>query len=173
MIYLTRHGQTDWNLFKRANGLTDTFLNITGIEQAKEMARKLSDVVFDVCFCSPLTRARQFAEIVYQGDIVFDNRLIEINCGDYEGMEETPEMMQALWQSVQNGDKGTESFETFKNRTYDLCDFISYEYKGKNVLIVTHAANARVINHYFVGKPSDYNFMKGVARNNEFLVFSN
>jgi hypothetical protein len=42
-----------------------------------------------------------------------------------------------------------------------------------DLLIVTHAANARVINYYFNGKPNNYNFMKGVCRNNEFLTFEN
>jgi len=53
MIYLVRQGETDWNLFKRANGVTDTFLNITGIAQAKLQADNLRSVSFDACFCSP------------------------------------------------------------------------------------------------------------------------
>jgi probable phosphoglycerate mutase len=77
MIYLVYHGQTDWNLFKRANGVTDTFLNRTGIAQAKLQAENLRSVSFDACFCSPQTRARQTCEIIYQGPIVLDDRLID------------------------------------------------------------------------------------------------
>jgi len=173
MIYLLRHGQTDWNLFRRANGCTDTFLNKTGIEQAKQQAENLKDVNFDVCFCSPQTRARQFCEIIYKGPILFDDRLIEIDCGEFEGLEETAEMMKSFYEAIQTGDKGTENFGKFMERTLDLCDLIMQAYKGKNVLIVTHAANARVINYYFNGKPKDYDFTKGVAANNEFLTFEN
>ena len=173
MIYLMRHGQTDWNLFKRANGITDTYLNKTGIEQAKLQAEKLKNISFEVCFCSPLTRARQFCEIIYKGSIIFDERLIEIDCGEFEGMEETPEMMKSFFQAVQNGDKGTENFKLFIKRNCDLCDIVMQEHKGKNILIVTHAANARVINYYFTGKPKDYDFSKGVARNNEIITFEN
>ena len=64
MIYLMRHGETDWNLFKRANGCTDTYLNQTGIKQAKLQAENLKSVSFDACFCSPQTRARQFCELI-------------------------------------------------------------------------------------------------------------
>jgi probable phosphoglycerate mutase len=173
MIYLLRHGQTDWNLFKRANGSTDTYLNKTGIGQANIQAEKLKDVSFDVCFCSPLTRARQFCEIIYKDRIQFDDRLVEIECGEFEGMEETAEMMKSFWQAIQIGDKGTENFKIFIERNCDFCDLIAREYKGKNILIVTHAANARVINYYFKGKARDYDFTEAIARNNEIVVFNN
>jgi probable phosphoglycerate mutase len=65
MIYLVRHGETDWNLFRRCNSSTDTYLNQTGIAQAETLANKLKGISFDTCFCSPLTRARQFCEIIY------------------------------------------------------------------------------------------------------------
>ena len=87
MIYLVRQGQTDWNLFRRANGVTDTFLNQTGIAQAKLQAENLRNVNFDTCFCSSQTRARQTCEIIYQGPIVFDDRLVEINAGDLIGQK--------------------------------------------------------------------------------------
>ena len=173
MIYLLRHGQTDWNLFKRANGSTDTYLNKTGIEQANIQAEKLKDVSFDVCYCSPLTRARQFCEIIYKDTIQFDDRLVEIDCGEFEGMEETAEMMKSFWQAIQNGDKGTENFSIFIERNCDFCDLIAKANKEKNILIVTHAANARVINYYFNGKAKDYDFTEAIARNNEVVVFNN
>ena len=173
MIYLVRQGETDWNLFKRANGVTDTFLNQTGIAQAKRQAENLRNVNFDTCFCSPQTRARQTCEIIYKGPIVFDDRLIEINGGEFEGKEETAEMMELLWQAVMSGDKGTESFKDFTKRNCGLCDMIMEEYKGKNVLIVTHSANARIINYYFNGKPRGFDFSKSVVKNGGLLTFEN
>ena len=107
MIYLVRHGETDWNLFRRCNGVTETFLNKMGIEQAKLQAENLKDIKFDVCFCSPQIRARQFCEILFDGSVVFDERLAEMLCGEFEGMEETPKMMKAFWQAIQTGEKGT------------------------------------------------------------------
>jgi len=173
MIYLLRHGQTDWNLFKRANGSTDTYLNKTGLEQAKHQSEQLKNINFDVCFCSPLTRARQYCEIIFKGIPFFDDRLVEIDCGEFEGAEETPKMMESLWQAIQTGDKGTENFNAFINRNCNLCDLIKRDHSGKNILIITHALNARVINYYFIGKPRDYDFTKSVARNNEVVTFRN
>jgi broad specificity phosphatase PhoE len=171
MIYLVRQGQTDWNLFKKANGVTDTFLNQTGITQAKLQAENLRNVSFNACFCSPQTRARQTCEIIYQGPIVFDDRLVEINCGEFEGMDETADMMKLFWQATVNGDKGTERSKDFVKRNCDFCDMIMEDYKGKNVLIITHSANARVLNYYFNGKPEHYDFNVSVVKNGGLLTF--
>lgn len=173
MIYLVRQGQTDWNLFKRCNGVTETFLNQTGIEQSKLQAENLKDVRFDVCFCSPQKRTHQTCEIIYKEPIVFDDRLIEIICGEFEGKEETTEMMKQFWQAAANRDKGTEKIDDFMKRNFDFCDMIKAEHKGKNILIVTHAANVRAITYYFLGKPKDYDFNKTPIKSGELITFEN
>lgn len=45
------------------------------------------------------------------------------------------------------------------------------EYTQKNVLIITHSANARIINYYLSGKPGNYDFTRAVARNGEVLKY--
>jgi len=173
MIYLVRQGQTDWNLFKKFNGSTDIALNQTGIEQAKLQAENLDNVRFDACFCSPQKRACQTCEIIYKGVIVFDDRLTEINCGEFEGTEETADSLRLFWQALRSGDMGTESFEAFTKRNCDFSDMLTKEHKGQNVLIVTHSANARIINYCFNGKPGDYDFSKSVISNGGLLTFEN
>lgn len=173
MVYLVRQGETDWNLFKKFNGCTDTYLNQTGIAQAELQAENLRNVSFDACFCSPQTRARQTCEIIYKGPIVRDDRLAEMNCGEFEGTQETADALELFWQAIKSGDKGTESSKDFAERNCDFCDMIMEDYKGKNVLVVTHSANARVINYYFNGKPEHYDFSKSVVTNGGLLTFEN
>jgi probable phosphoglycerate mutase len=173
MVYLVRQGQTDWNLFKKFNGCTDTYLNQTGIAQAKLQAENLRNVNFDACFCSPQTRARQTCEIINNGPILLDDRLAEINCGEFEGTQETADTLKLFWQAAMSGDKGTERIKDFIERNCDFCDMIMEGYKEKNVLIVTHSANARVINYYFKGKPTDYDWWKSVVENGGLLTFEN
>jgi len=73
-----------------------------------------------------------------------------------------------------NGDKGTESWSSFMKRTCDFCEMIVKDYKGENVLIVTHAANMRVIDYYFTGKPVDYDFRKRtIIKNGGLLTYNN
>ncbi len=173
MVYLVRQGQTDWNLFKRFNGVTDTLLNRTGIAQAELQAENLRNVSFDACFCSPQTRARQTCQIIYKGPVVLDDRLAEMDCGEFEGTQETAASLRSCLQASMNGDRGTERSQDFIKRNCDFCDMIRQDYKGKKVLVVTHSANARVINYYFNGKPRDYDWMKSVVANGGLLTFGN
>lgn len=173
MIYLVRQGETDQNFLKKFNGCTDTELNQTGSEQAKLQSENLRSVSFDACFCSPQKRACQTCEIIYKGISVLDDRLSEIICGEFEGTEETKESRTLFWQAVLSGSKGTENFQKFMKRNCDFCDMIMEEYKGKNVLIITHAANARIINYYFNGKPKDYDFSKAVSKSGGLITYQN
>ena len=171
MFYLIRHGQTDWNLFRRFNGITETFLNQTGIEQARAQADQLKDIEFDICFCSPQKRAIQTGEIIYKGEMMLDKRLAEIVCGEFEGGKEDEASIKLFWQAIKTGDKGTESFDSFMKRNASFCNMLTKEYTQKNVLIITHAANMRIINYCLSGKPEKYDFTKSVARNGEILKF--
>ncbi|MBE5986408.1 MAG: histidine phosphatase family protein [Paenibacillaceae bacterium] len=173
MIYLVRQGETDWNLNKKFNGCTDIKLNQTGIAQAKQQAENLRNVNFKACFSSPQTRARQTCEIICGEPIILDDRLSEINCGAFEGTEETADSLQLFWQAIKNGDKGTEKFQLFVNRTLDFCNMIMKDYIENDVLIVTHSANARIINYFFEGKPDNYDFKRSVVKNGGLLTYEN
>lgn len=89
VIYLIRHGETDWNTRRLLQGATDIPLNQNGIEVARLTAIGLKDVNFDLIFTSPLKRAKETAEII-RGDrnipIIEEERLKEISFGPYEGL---------------------------------------------------------------------------------------
>lgn len=64
MIYLVRHGQTDWNIEHRIQGQTDVPLNATGRAQAVELSEKLSNFNIQKIISSDLSRAKETAEII-------------------------------------------------------------------------------------------------------------
>ena len=84
-----RHGETIWNQKRLLQGSTDINLNESGRELATRTAIQLSDVNFDIIFCSPLKRALETASIM-KGDrnisIFTDNRIKELGFGFYEGL---------------------------------------------------------------------------------------
>ena len=63
-VYLFRHGETDWNVTRRVQGMSDIPLNENGIAQAREVAQKIAGIRFDAAYASTLGRARQTAEIL-------------------------------------------------------------------------------------------------------------
>src|SRR3989338_5958303 len=63
-LYLVRHGETEWNITHTIMGHTDSPLTQTGINQAKDPAKKLKDINFAAVFSSDLLRARRTAEII-------------------------------------------------------------------------------------------------------------
>ena len=52
MIYVTRHGQTDWNTQKRVMGRCDESLNNNGINQAIETKNNLLNKDIDLIIFS-------------------------------------------------------------------------------------------------------------------------
>lgn len=84
-----RHGQTDWNLAGRFQGLSDTPLNDTGIAQAGKAAEVLAGQGIERIVASPLTRALKTAAIVAERlalPIDVDSGLKERGFGGLEGL---------------------------------------------------------------------------------------
>ncbi len=89
MFFVLRHGQTDWNVELRLQGSTDIPLNDTGRIQARRAAEVLSGQGLTRIIASPLSRALETATIVGERlglTPVIDDRLIERNFGQFEGM---------------------------------------------------------------------------------------
>lgn len=157
MLYIMRHGKTDWNLKHKLQGKTDIPLNEMGIEMAKEAREEYKDVHFDVCYCSPLVRARETANLVLEGreiPVIIDDRLEEMGFGIYEGTEnvfEKPEcpvrelfFSPATYKPV----GGAESLEDLIKRTSEFINEVALPQvnEGKDVLIVGHGAmNSAII----------------------------
>ena len=148
MIYVVRHGETEWNAINKVLGRTDIPLNDRGIEQAEEMARSLKDVKIDVFLCSPLSRARQTADAI--SDVTgipykTDDRLIEHDFGIFEGINRFDEGYQNAKREYFVRYPGGESFFDLAARVYPLIK----ELEGKNALLVTHGGICRMIRSYF------------------------
>lgn len=160
MLYIMRHGKTDWNEQQKLQGSVDVPLNDTGIAMAKEAKEKYKDIHFDVCYCSPMQRARQTAQIFLEGTqipVVYDDRLREMRFGDFEGtkdvlsLKEGPMFYLFHEPGLYKGGNGAETFDELYNRTGEFIEkIIKPELeKGKDIVIIGHGAmNASIINQF-------------------------
>ena len=89
ILYMIRHGETDFNRQRRIQGQSDIPLNAWGRELARRTGKGLEDVRFDLVVTSPLIRAKETAQlIVGEKSIPFieEPRIQEIAFGEYEGL---------------------------------------------------------------------------------------
>ena len=148
MIYVVRHGETEWNAINKVLGRTDMPLNDEGIKQAHEIACSLKDVKIDVFLCSPLCRARQTADAISNVTGIrytIDDRLIEQDFGKFEGVDRFDGEHQAAKREYFVRYPGGESFFDLAARVYPLIE----ELGETNALLVTHGGICRIIRSYF------------------------
>jgi probable phosphoglycerate mutase len=147
-----RHGQTDWNVRHKIQGRTDIPLNAEGRIMAASARKEYAGIHFDVCFASPLVRARETAEIVLEGrniPIIIDDRLVEMAFGIYEGYEECFQIPDCPVNVIFNAPEkyvtafeGAESFADLYARTGEfLSEVVNPRLeKGEDILIIGHGA---------------------------------
>ena len=173
MLYIMRHGKTDWNLLHKLQGRTDIPLNDMGIKMAAEAAERYKDVHFDVCYCSPLIRARETARLVLEGrdvPVIIDDRLVEMGFGIYEGEQEIFEKPECPVRVLFfNPEKyvatgGAESLEDLLKRTNEFLEDTAYPLvkEGKDVLIMGHGAMNSAIIGNVKHKPLEEFWSEGI-----------
>ena len=94
MIYLARHGETEFNRERRLQGHVDSPLTALGVRQAQAVGGLLADLIGDPqgwrVIASPLGRAHRTAEIIAErlgGGLAIEPepRLMEITLGENDG----------------------------------------------------------------------------------------
>lgn len=160
IIYLTRHGQTQWNLEKRLQGRGNSPLTKKGIQKAKELRDRLKDIHMDVIYTSPIERALHTAEIL-KGDkeieVIPCDGLMEMSFGKYEGRitdEITKENPNWNIELIMKGNTTIaapegENLEEVRKRVGEAMDCILEENIGKTLLIVAHGITLKALMYYF------------------------
>lgn len=166
LIYLMRHGETDWNKARRLQGQSDIPLNEYGIKLAVKTAEALAEVPFDMAFSSPLGRAKETAETIL-GDrktpLHTDVRLKEINFGINEGVcfdaaKKNPEDPLHDFFCRPECYLPPEDAESFaqvaeRGRGFLQEEILPLESRCKTVLIVAHGAFNRSLLNSIMGTP--------------------
>ncbi|KAG8052487.1 hypothetical protein GUJ93_ZPchr0001g30989 [Zizania palustris] len=89
-ITLVRHGLSTWNAESRVQGSSNlSVLTETGGKQAEKCRAALTNMKFNVCFSSPISRAKSTAKIIWKGKeepLIFLDSLKEAHLFFLEGM---------------------------------------------------------------------------------------
>jgi broad specificity phosphatase PhoE len=152
-VWLVRHGETEWTVSRQHTGRTDIELTPAGEEQAQALALTLAQHSFAAVFTSPLERAHRTAELAGFDGARVDDRLVEIDYGEYEGRtsaeirEERPGWL--LWR---DGSPGGESIEEAGRRADGVIEEIARV--DGDVLLFGHGHFSRVLGARLLGLPA-------------------
>ncbi len=146
--FALRHGEAEHMRTGIYTADPDSKYGLTkdGVEQVSDAASKFPREQPFVIVASPVLRARESAEILAQKlgtpveDIIFDDRLREINFGEFDGKQKT-EYLTFLarpdWYTAVP--KGGESLEEVKIRFGQALYEYESRYQNTTVVLVTHA----------------------------------
>lgn len=138
-----RHGETDWNRDLRLQGSSDIPLNDTGRAQAREAVTVLGGIRWDAVVSSPLSRARETAQIIADGLGIELGpsypELVERDYGAAEGA--TAEIIAENWPDRQY--PGLETLDDVVARGEAALSRVADEYGERNVIIVCHGTIIR------------------------------
>ena len=163
MIYLCRHGQTEFNAIGRRQGQVDSNLTALGQAQATAMGRRLASLNLPKfrIFASPLGRAHHSARLIAaelgHAPITLDRRLMEIGMGSWDGKTDLeidtahPGLRasvppEAWWFHSPDG----ETYATFAARLAEALQAIQSDPTPVKI-IVAHAVVSRVIRAQWAG----------------------
>lgn len=158
-LFLTRHGQTFWNVERRMQGQSNSDLTPLGVKQAEALGKRLADERIDIIYTSPLQRAYDTASLIRgQRDIEIKTHdgLMELFLGPWQGRllaevtEEFPDEIDKFWNRPEQFDReGCENYYQLLKRASDTIAEIAEAEEGKNVLIVTHGIVLKTLRSYF------------------------
>jgi len=149
MIYLVRHGETNWNRLKMWQGNSDIPLNEFGCRQAEATAKVFENCVIDAVYSSPLSRAYETAEIIANSlnlELTVIDNLREGKIELWNG-KKTEEVLSKFknefekWQTDPYAEiNGLESLAEVQLRAVKTFKKIVTRHReDSNIVIVTHA----------------------------------
>lgn len=154
-IYLVRHGESQTNVENKFAGQLDVPLTKTGEHQAKLVLEFFKDKKIDEIYSSSLSRAvntikptADFKNL----EIIKDDRLMEINAGDWQGKTyleiiDSSYQFRVVWKTDMANcvcDNG-ESVKDCAKRVFDALIDIAENSNAKNVIITSHGLSIRTI----------------------------
>jgi len=156
VVYVARHGETDWNVAGRWQGHTDVPLNETGRKQARALAGRLRGRGVVGVVTSDLVRAEETGSIVAFALGVplayMDPRLRERTFGVFEGLTRVecetlhPDAWRG-WIEERRAPEGGETQETLATRMLAAIARVAGDVATDEgaALVITHGGSVRAL----------------------------
>ena len=151
-LLLIRHAKTKFNELGLIQGQYDSELSSYGIEKTKEFKRTFNRK-YDYCYASPLKRTKYTAKLITgNGNIIYDDRLMETSFGKLEKTKLTEEKLKRFIEG-KNIPEGAETREDVVRRVEAFLSDLKANHKNDDViLIVTHGGVIRIIQEMYNDK---------------------
>jgi len=153
LVFLARHGETEWTVTRRHTGSTDVPLTDAGELQAVELGQLLTGVEPDRVLSSPMRRALDTARLAgFEDQVEQVDALREFDYGEYEGL--TSDQIRAKrpdWDLFRDGCPGGETPEQVAARVKPLLDEIVTA--GRRVILFGHGHCLRILAATYLGLP--------------------
>ncbi|MGZ6673349.1 MAG: histidine phosphatase family protein [Solirubrobacteraceae bacterium] len=153
-VWLLRHAETEWSRAGKHTGRTDIALTDEGRDAARRLGERVAALDFALVLCSPLSRARETAQLAGLECSGLRDDLLEWDYGEYEGLT-TPEIREHRpgWFLWHDGVPGGEMPHDVAAR----CDRVIAEVRaveGK-VALVAHGHILRALAARWIDAPID------------------
>ena len=155
LVYLVRHGTTEWNREEIFRGRADCALNETGRAEARAVAAYFQGVELDGIYTSPLARAAETAAAIAAGrgiEVTSDPAFIDLDFGEWQGhplkevREKYPELYRA-WRErpPEVTFPGGENLDRVRERAWEGLLKVARENPDRTVAIVSHRVITKVL----------------------------
>lgn len=156
-VILVRHGETTWNAEQRLQGQDNAPLSRRGIQQAKRFAAFARALEPARVISSDLGRTRETASLLGFSDVPMDERLREIDVGDWTGrikpeLEAEQREDYLAWRAGTFTPRNGESWDVFRARVAAGIRDCLKACAGTTLAIV-HGGVIRAACHEFLGLP--------------------
>ncbi len=163
-LHLIRHGQTDWNLERRIQGRTDSYLTELGKQQAQDIAASLRVVPFSAAYSSSSIRAHDTAKTILQhhslsNPLQLRDDMREIHLGSWEGQLyadvsiSDPDNMHKFRELPEHfAMRGAETFTQIQNRAIAVVDELLRLHPQQHILLVSHGIWIKSVLNHFEGR---------------------
>lgn len=158
--FMMRHGEAEHNVKGVFSSDEEAIHHLTekGRNDARENAKKLKGLNIDLILYSPLTRTKETSEEVLSVlgkdvEVKEEKRLREEGFGGISGMKVSDwgKYFKSFKDRMDVSVSGCETLREIKRRMGEFIYEIENKYSGKNILFITHAGPAKLLDAVSLG----------------------